>query len=43
MKISFKMDEDKAIEALVWLAHKQPGIDAFHVAKVLYFADKETP
>ena len=41
MKISFKMDEDKAIEALVWLAQKQPGIDAFHVAKVLYFADKE--
>ncbi len=41
MTIAFEMNEDKALEALVWLAYNQPGIDAFHVSKVLYFADKE--
>ena len=40
MSISFKMNEDKAIEALVWLAEKQLGITPFYVSKVLYFADK---
>ena len=41
MTIRFEMNEDKAIEVLVWLANKKPGIDAFYVSKVLYFADKE--
>ena len=41
MSISFEMNEDKAIEALVWLAGKQRGITPFYVSKVLYFADKE--
>lgn len=41
MSISFEMNEDKAIEALVWLADKQLGITPFYVSKVLYFAEKE--
>jgi len=39
-KILYRMDYEKAIEALVWLAHKNPGIDIYHVAKILYFAEK---
>ena len=39
--IKFRMNWDKAIEAIVWLAHEKPGIDAFHIAKVLFYADKE--
>jgi uncharacterized phage-associated protein len=39
--IRFTMNEDKAIEAIVWVASQCPGIDFYHVAKVLYFADKE--
>src|SRR3990172_1296526 len=41
MTIHFEQNEDKAIEVLAWLANHQPGIDAFHVSKVLYYADKE--
>ncbi len=41
MTIRFEMNEDKAIEVLTWLANEQPGIAAFHVSKVLYYADKE--
>lgn len=41
MAIRFNMNEEKAIAVLAWLANKQPGIDAFYVSKVLYFADKE--
>lgn len=41
MSISFKMNKNKAIEALVWLANKQLGITPFYVSKVLYFAEKQ--
>ena len=41
MSIRFQMNEDKAIEVLAWLGEKQPGIDVYHVAKVLYYADKD--
>lgn len=34
------MDYEKAIEAMVWLANKNPGIDIYHVAKILYYAEK---
>lgn len=36
----FRLNWSKALEAIVWLAHRQPGIDFFHISKVLYFADK---
>lgn len=38
--IRFKISYAKAIEALVWLAEMKPGIDIYHVAKVLFYADK---
>ena len=38
--IRFKLSYAKAIEALVWLAKMKPGIDIYHVAKVLFYADK---
>lgn len=41
MLIHFEINEDKAVETLTWLANNQPGIDAFHVSKVLYYAEKE--
>ena len=36
----FRLNWDKALEAIVWLAHRQPNIDFFHISKVLYYADK---
>lgn len=36
----FRLNWRKALEAVVWLAHRQPGIDLFHISKVLYYADK---
>lgn len=39
--IRFKIDYKKSIEAIVWLAKQKPGINIYHIAKVLFFADKE--
>lgn len=39
-KIKYKMSFDKAIEIIVWLASNNPGIDIYHVAKVVFFAEK---
>ena len=39
--ICFRQSDTKTLEALVLLAQKRPGIDVFHICKVLYFADKE--
>jgi hypothetical protein len=39
-KIAFRVNEDKVLEALVMIAGECPGIDVFHVCKVLFFADK---
>jgi len=38
--IRWRFDYDKAIEIIVWLANRRPGIDIYHVAKVVYFAEK---
>ena len=38
--IRWQFDYDKAIEIIVWLGTKKPGIDIYHVAKVVYFAEK---
>jgi len=40
-KILFNLDLAKALEAIVWLAHKMPGIDIYHIGKVLFYADKK--
>jgi len=39
-KIFYKTNYTKAIEAIVWLADKKPRIDIYHIAKVLYYAEK---
>lgn len=38
--IQFKISYDKTTEVIIWLANKKPGIDIYHVAKVLFYADK---
>ena len=38
--IRFRLNWEKAIEALVWLAQQKPHMTFFHLAKVLFFADK---
>src|ERR1700730_748466 len=38
--IKFRVNEDKVLQALVYIAKERPRIDVFHVCKVLYFADK---
>jgi uncharacterized phage-associated protein len=40
-KITYRLDYRKAIEAIVWLANKKPKIDIYHIAKILYYAEKE--
>lgn len=39
-RIRFRPNQDKVLEALVWLANECPNIDIFHINKVLFFADK---
>ncbi len=34
------LDKEKAIEALVYIAQKVPGVGRFHAAKILYFAER---
>lgn len=34
------MSHNKAIEAIVWLSNKNPGIDIYHIVKIMFFADK---
>lgn len=39
--LKFEINEEKALEALVWLANAKPGITAFYVSKVLFYAEKD--
>lgn len=41
MTLRFQFDEEKAVEALTYIASKWPGVTAFFAAKVLFFAEKE--
>lgn len=38
--IQFKISYDKATEVIIWLAKMKPGIDIYHVSKILFYADK---
>jgi hypothetical protein len=38
-RIEFRVNKQKVIEALVYLATRRPRIDIFHVCKVLFYAD----
>ena len=40
MVMEFALDKDKAVEALVYIASKMPGVGRFHAAKILYFAER---
>jgi uncharacterized phage-associated protein len=39
--IRFNFNETKAIEALVFIAQRWPGITPFYLAKVLFFTDRD--
>lgn len=39
MHIRFKSNPRKALEVILWLANKQPGIDFHSILKILFFAD----
>jgi hypothetical protein len=39
--IRFQFNESKALEALVFIAQRWPGITPFFLAKVLFFADRD--
>lgn len=37
---NFTVNVDKALETIVWLANQRPGLDIYHVAKIIFYADK---
>ena len=39
--IRFQFNESKAVEALVFIAKRWPGITPFYLSKVLFFADRD--
>ncbi len=39
--IKFRVNSDKALEGVLYLANKKPNIDHYHVVKTLFYADKE--
>lgn len=40
-RIRFQLNDEKALEAVVWLATESPGISFYYLSKILYFADKQ--
>jgi len=40
-KIKYRVNYKKAIEIIVWLANQKPNIDIYHIAKVLFYAEKD--
>jgi uncharacterized phage-associated protein len=41
MPLKFRISEEKAIEALVWIANEWENITPFYLSKVLFIAEKE--
>lgn len=41
MAITFKVNQDKALEAIVYVATQVPGIDVYHTVKTMFYADKQ--
>lgn len=39
--VRFQFNESKAVEALVFVAQRWPGITPFYLSKVLFFADRD--
>ena len=40
-KISYHINFDKAVETILWLANKKPGIDIYHIGKIIFYAEKK--
>jgi hypothetical protein len=40
MAARYAVSTGKALEVILWLARKQPGIDVYHVVKCAFYADK---
>lgn len=40
LTMRFNVDKEKALEALVYVTSKVPGITRFHVSKIMYFAER---
>jgi len=38
--IQYRTNYEKAIETIVWIAGQKPGIDLYHVVKVMFYAEK---
>jgi len=38
--ITYRINYQKAIETIIWIAQQKPGIDIYHIAKILFYADK---
>ncbi len=41
LMLKFKIDEEKAIESIVWIASNWPQVTPFYVAKILFLAEKD--
>lgn len=39
-KITYCLNYDKAIEAIVWLVNKKP-LDIYHIGKIIFYAEKK--
>lgn len=39
--MNFDLDKEKAIEALVYIASRMPGVGRFHASKILYYAERD--
>src|SRR4051794_37148117 len=40
MSAVYRVNPRKALEVILWLAHRQSPIDFYHILKMVYFADK---
>jgi len=40
MAIRYCVNYEKAIETILWLTNKKPGIDIYHIGKVIFYAEK---
>jgi uncharacterized phage-associated protein len=41
MALKFRISEEKALEALLWIANEWKNITPFYLSKVLFFAEKD--
>jgi uncharacterized phage-associated protein len=39
MSIKFNMNSDKALQAILWILHRKPGIDLYNIVKVIFSAE----